>query len=156
MVGVLIDTILVCTATSLVILATRADQAGKQGVMITMEGFRIAFGEMGAQFLAIALVFFAFTTIVGWYYFGETNIKYLFSSKSAIRVYQAIVLFFIIFGSIQKVDLVWELTDMFNGLMVIPNIIGLFFLMGEVKELYGDFDAQRKRGEKLSYHYKYQ
>lgn len=156
MVGVLIDTIIVCTATSLVILATGANNAGKQGVMITMEGFRIAFGELGAQFLAIALVFFAFTTIIGWYYFGETNIKYLFKSKTALRIYQVIVLFFIIVGSVQKVDLVWELTDMFNGLMVIPNIIGLFFLLTEAREMLFDFDAQRRRGEKLTYHYKYQ
>lgn len=156
MVGVLIDTIVVCTATSLVILATGANNSGKVGVMITMEGFRIAFGEIGAQFLAVALVFFAFTTVIGWYYFGESNIKYLFKSKTALRIYQAIVLGFIIFGSVQKVDLVWELTDMFNGLMVIPNVIGLFILLSEVKELYNDFDGQRKRGEKLSYHYKYQ
>ncbi|MDO5027856.1 MAG: sodium:alanine symporter family protein [Bacillota bacterium] len=156
MVGVLIDTIVVCTATSLVILATGANNSGKEGVMITMEGFRIAFGEIGAQFLAIALVFFAFTTIVGWYYFGETNIKYLFKSKTALRVYQIIVLFFIVVGSVQKVDLVWELTDMFNGLMVIPNVIGLFILLSEAKELFDDFDSQRKRGERLTYHYKYQ
>lgn len=155
-VGVFIDTVVVCTATSLVILVTGANNSGKEGVMITMEGFRVAFGDTGAKFLAVALVFFAFTTIIGWYYFGETNIKYLFKSKVLLRAYQIIVLGFIIAGSIQKVDFVWELTDMFNGLMVIPNIIGLFFLLNESKKIFDDYDNQRKLGEKLSYNYKYE
>lgn len=155
-VGVFIDTVVVCTATSLVILVTGANYSGKEGVMITMEGFRIAFGETGSQFLAVALVFFAFTTIIGWYYFGETNIKYLFKSKFVLRAYQIIVLGFIIFGSVQKVDFVWELTDMFNGLMVIPNIVGLFFLLNESRKIFEDFDNQRKLGDNLSYNYKYE
>lgn len=155
-IGVFIDTIIVCTATSLVILVTGADKSGFEGAMITMEGFRIAFGNIGAQFLAVALVFFAFTTVVGWYYFGETNVKYLFKSKTVLRVYQIIVLGFIVAGSVQKVDFVWELTDMFNGLMVIPNIIGLFFLLKEGKKVFDDFDNQIKNGDRLSYNYKYE
>ncbi|WP_428842301.1 alanine/glycine:cation symporter family protein [Peptoniphilus catoniae] len=155
MIGVFIDTILVCTATSLVVLATDAHNSGKEGVMITMEAFRRAFGDTGAKFLAIALVFFAFTTIIGWYYFGESNTKYLFKSKSAIRVYQAIALCFMVLGSVQKVNFVWELTDLFNGLMVIPNIIGLFILLNEAKDMYRDFDLQVRSGEKLSYKYKH-
>lgn len=139
MVGVFVDTILVCTATAFVVLVTGADKSGKEGAMITMEGFKIAFGDTGAKFLAIALLFFAFTTIIGWYYFGLTNIKYLFKSKFVILIYQIIVIAFIILGSVQKVDLVWELTDMFNGLMVIPNVIGLLFLIKEAKNLSDDF-----------------
>ena len=153
MVGVLIDTLLVCSATSLVILATGADKAGKEGVMITMEAFNIAFGDIGSKFLAIALVFFAFTTIVGWYYFGLSNIKYLFKKKEIIIIYSLIVIGFIIIGSIQKVDLVWELTDMFNGLMVIPNIIALFILVNEARLLDKDFKSQLRQGRDLRYEY---
>ena len=153
MVGVFIDTILVCSATALVVLATGADKAGKAGVMITMEGFRVAFGDMGAKFLAIALIFFAFTTIVGWYYFGLSNIKYLFKSKAVRIIYPIIVLGFIIFGSVQKVDLVWELTDMFNGLMVIPNIIGLFVMLMEARAIFKDFNYQVKHNEILHFNY---
>ena len=153
MVGVFIDTILVCSATALVVLATGADKAGKAGVMITMEGFRVAFGDMGAKFLAIALIFFAFTTIVGWYYFGLSNIKYLFKSKAVRIIYPIIVLGFIIFGSVQKVDLVWELTDMFNGLMVIPNIIGLFVMLMEARAIFKDFNYQAKHNEILHFNY---
>ena len=153
MVGVLIDTGIVCTATALVILVTGADKAGKEGVMITMEAFNIAFGDLGAKFLAIALVFFAFTTIVGWYYFGLTNAKYLFPNKN-IFPYHVIVLFFLVMGALQKVDLVWELTDMFNGLMVIPNLLGLFFLLREAKTISEDFREQINKGQELYYDYK--
>jgi AGCS family alanine or glycine:cation symporter len=155
MIGVFIDTILVCSATALVILSTGAHNSGKEGVMITMHAFNEAFGAFGTKFLAIALCFFAFTTIIGWYYFGESNTKFLFKSKTAVRVYQIVVLCFIILGSVQKIEFVWELTDLFNGLMVIPNIIGLFILLKEAKIVYDDFDRQVKNGEKLSYNYDY-
>ncbi|CDZ74265.1 amino acid carrier protein [Peptoniphilus sp. ING2-D1G] len=154
MVGVFIDTILICTATAVVILATGANNSGKEGVMITMEGFNIAFGDIGSKFLAIALVFFAFTTIVGWYYFGETNAKFLTKSKTAIRIYQVLAVLFIVLGSLQKVEFVWQLTDLFTGLLVIPNVIGLLILLKEVKELYNDFDRQMDTTGTLKYNYK--
>ena len=86
-IGVFIDTILVCTATALAILLTGAYNLkganGKflEGAQLTQGGFKVAFGEGGAIFLAVCLAFFAFTTIIGWYYFGEANIKYLFGKK---------------------------------------------------------------------------
>lgn len=153
MVGVFIDTIVVCSATALIILSTGAQNSDFSGPAITMEGFRIAFGDIGAKFLAIALLFFAFTTIIGWYYFGETNIKFLFKSRSAIRVYQILVFVFIMIGTVLDVSLVWELADMFNGMMVIPNIIGLFILMNEAKKLNNDYDLQLKEGRELYYDY---
>lgn len=156
MVGVFIDTIVVCTATALVILVTGAHMSGQEGPMVTMEGFRIAFGDLGGKFLAVSLMFFAFTTIVGWYYFGEANIKFLFKNKSAVRFYQVAVLVFIVLGSTLKVELVWELADMFNAIMVIPNVIGLFILLKEAKVLFQDYDSQVKSGKALHYDYKYQ
>ncbi|MDO5717352.1 MAG: sodium:alanine symporter family protein [Tissierellia bacterium] len=156
MVGVFIDTIIVCTATALIVLSTGADQLGLQGPVVTQEAFRTAFGDGGAKFLAIALMFFAFTTIVGWYYFGEGNNKYLFNSKGAVRVYQGLVLVFIVLGSTLNVELVWELADMFNGVMVIPNVIGLFVLLKHAKMMYDDFDRQVQSGEALHYDYRYE
>lgn len=153
MVGVFIDTIIVCTATALIILATGAQNSNFEGPAVTMEGFRIAFGDLGAQFLALALLFFAFTTIIGWYYFGETNVKYLFNSKGAVRVYQVLVFIFIIVGTTLEVSLVWELADMFNGLMVIPNIIGLFILIKEAKRISSDYDQQMEEGKPLYFDY---
>lgn len=154
MVGVLIDTIVVCTATAMIILVSGAQNAGLKGAEVTQYAFETAFPGIGGKFLAIALLFFAFTTVVGWYYFGEANTKYLFKSKTAIRVYQVIVLIFIVVGSTREVDIVWEMADLFNGIMVIPNIIGLFFLLKEAKLLLTDFDDQLKSGKPLYYDYK--
>lgn len=157
MIAVFIDTGLVCTATAICILATGSHELGLAGVAITQEAFNIAFGPMGGQFLAVCLTFFAFTTVVGWYYFGENNVRFLFEGKkNAIRGYQVIVLVFIVFGSYQKVDLVWNMADMFNGIMVLPNIIALVLLMKHTKNLVNDYDQQLASGKELSYTYEFE
>jgi AGCS family alanine or glycine:cation symporter len=156
MIAVFIDTILVCSATAIVILSTGANNLGLVGVGVTQEAFNIAFGPIGEKFLAVCLTFFAFTTLVGWYYFGENNIRYLFKGKNSIRIYQIIVLIFIVLGSYQKVDFVWNLADMFNGIMVIPNLIAIFVLFKESKGMLEDYDEQNRKGERLHYDYKYQ
>lgn len=155
-VAVFIDTVLVCTATAVVILATGADKSGAVGVGITQEAFRIAFGPLGEKFLAICLTFFAFTTVIGWYYFGENNIRFLFKSKSSIKIYQLAILGFIVLGSYQQVDFVWSLADMFNGIMVIPNLIAIFMLFKESKTILSDYESQVARGEKLHYDYRFE
>lgn len=156
MIAVFIDTMLVCTATTLIILTTGAQNSGAEGAGITQEAFRIAFGPIGEKFLAICLTFFAFTTIIGWYYFGENNIRFLFKGKKALRIYQVIVLAFIVLGSFQKVDFVWNLADMFNGIMVIPNLIAVLFLLKESKAILEDYDSQMLSGKKLHYEYEYE
>ncbi len=156
MIAVFIDTILVCTATALVIIATGAQYSGAAAAGMTQMAFSTAFGPIGEKFLAICLTFFAFTTIVGWYYFGENNIRFLFKGKTAIRIYQAIVLVFIVLGSFQKVGLVWDLTDMFNGIMVIPNLIAILLMFKESKSIIQDYDTQLKNGKALNYKYPFQ
>lgn len=157
MVGVFIDTMVVCTATALIILVTESYKVeGIAGAQITMQAFNTAIPGIGGKFLAIALLFFAFTTVIGWYYFGEANIKYLFKSPIAVRIYQILVFGFIIIGTVLEIGFVWELADLFNGLMVIPNIIGLYILVKEAKKLTEDYDYQIKNGEALHYHYQYE
>ncbi len=156
MIAVFIDTILVCTATAIVILATGANNLDVVGVGVTQGAFNIAFGPIGEKFLAVCLTFFAFTTVVGWYYFGENNIRFLFKGKTAIRIYQVIVLLFIVLGSYQKVDFVWSLADMFNGIMVIPNLIAIFALFKESKTMLKDYDEQNQKGVRLKYEYEFQ
>ncbi|MGI6441132.1 MAG: alanine/glycine:cation symporter family protein [Peptoniphilaceae bacterium] len=150
MVGVVIDTGVVCTATALIILVTGAHESGLQAAMITQEAFARAFGNGGAIFLAISLTFFAFTTIIGWYYFGEANVRYLFGNK-ALTPYRILVCLFIIIGSslTGQIDLVWNLADMFNGIMVLPNLIALLVLLPQVKALVKDYDAQVRLDPKV-------
>ena len=158
MIGVFIDTILVCSATGIIITAAGTySHANLEGVMITMEAFSTAFGTFGSIMVAIALTFFALTTIIGWYFFGESNVKYLTNgSDGAIRAYQIIVIAFVVIGSLIDVTFAWELTDMFNGFMVIPNIIGLILLVPESKALFRDYDEQLASGNELTYFYEYQ
>lgn len=92
---------------------------------------------------------------MAWYYFGENNVKYLFKQRAALKVYQVMVMISIIVGATSNVSLVWEFADMFNGLMVIPNIIGLVFMIKEVKGLTKDFDQQNLSNEPLYFDYLY-
>ena len=141
--GVFVD-LLICTATALIILLTGAyAEPGLISVQITQRAFEETFGQAGVVFLAISLLIFAFTTIIGWYVFGEMNIRYLFKSK-AVYGFRVIVIACVFSATIFHADLIWELADTFNGLMVIPNVIAILILAPQVKKLYKRFLARRK------------
>ncbi len=121
-----IDTIVVCTMTGLVLIMTGAWDNGKTGAELTT----IAFGAGmpgGAYVVTIGLMLFAYSTILGWSYYGEKSIEYLFGRK-AVMPYRLIFVVFVGLGAIAKLNLVWNLSDTFNGLMAIPNLIGLLLL----------------------------
>ena len=141
MIGVFIDTFIVLTITALVVISTlyagngilasgAADGVNKANMA------QLAFGSVfgsgaGSAFVAVCLLFFAFSTIIGWNLFGRINMNYLFGKKSNL-IYSVIAVAFIFLGSLLSNDLVWELTDMFNNIMVIPNVIALIALGGLV------------------------
>ena len=141
MVGVFIDTFVVLTMTALVVISTLYAGNGilaggsADGVDKTNMGqlaFSSIFGsQFGNIFVAICLMFFAFSTILSWNFFGKVNVNYLFGKKATI-VYSIITVGFIFLGSCLSNDLVWELADMFNQLMVLPNAIALIALSGLV------------------------
>ena len=134
MMGVFIDTFIILTMTALVILSTGVLGNGQTGAELAQSAFNVGFGDFGNIFIAICMLFFAFTTIIGWYYFGEVNVRHLFGNK-AVKVYAVIVVIFVIIGSTLKVDLVWNMADMFNGLMVLPNLIALLACMKVVTSI---------------------
>jgi len=145
MIGVFIDTFIVLTMTALVILTSGVlGTTGADGQMLTatalaQAAFNHSFGAFGNAFVAICLLFFAFSTIIGWYFFGESNVKALFKgNKKATAAYGVIALVFIVVGSFQKVGLVWDMSDMFNGLMVIPNLLACLALSGIVAKFAKD------------------
>lgn len=139
--GVVIDTGVVCTLTALVILTTGSFSSGLFGAQLTQEGFTIGFGNFGTTFIAICLFFFALSTIISWYYFGEANVKYL-TGKKGISVYRGIVLIFIVVGTTINAEIIWELADTFNGLMVIPNLIALIGLSSLVIKVANDYEKK--------------
>ena len=141
MIGVFIDTFVVLTLNALVIISTLYTADGPlasgyvgdiTGVLgktnLAQTAFGVVFGESaGNMFVAVCLFFFAFSTILSWNLFGKINVAYLFGKKSTV-VYTVLALVFIFLGTMMSNDLVWELSDMFNNLMVIPNAIALFAL----------------------------
>ena len=122
--GVFIDTFVVLTLTGLVLITSGLIPDGLTGTALTQAAFSQAFGGFGPVFIAICMFFFAFSTIIGWYFFGQSNFKALFGEK-ALPVYSVIVVVFILVGSTLKVDLVWAMADFFNGLMAVPNLLAL-------------------------------
>ena len=129
--GVFIDTFVVLTLTGLVLITSGLIPEGLTGTALTQAAFSQAFGGFGPVFIAICMFFFAFSTIIGWYFFGQSNFKALFGEK-ALPVYSVIVVVFILIGSTLKVDLVWAMADFFNGLMAVPNLLALLALSGVV------------------------
>ncbi|WP_027701202.1 alanine/glycine:cation symporter family protein [Metaclostridioides mangenotii] len=140
MMGVFIDTFVILNLTALVIITTRSvtPDASLIGTALTQAGFSSVFGKFGDIFIAICMFFFAFSTIIGWYFFGEANIKYLFGAKS-VKVYAVLVCVCVLLGTLGEVSIVWTMSDMFNGLMVIPNLIALLALTGTVKAVHNDY-----------------
>ena len=139
MIGVFIDTFVVLTMTALVVISTLYANGGPLSAVGAADGFSksdlmqkafsTVFGtELGSIFVAVCLLFFAFSTILSWNFFGKLNVESLFGKKLPVLIYSLIAIVFIFLGSILSNDLVWELADMFNNLMVIPNVIALFAL----------------------------
>lgn len=140
MMGVFIDTFVILNLTALVIITTRSvtPDGSIIGTALTQAGFSAVFGKFGDIFIAICMFFFAFSTIIGWYFFGEANIRYLFGAK-AVKVYGILVCICVLLGTLGEVSIVWTMSDMFNGLMVIPNLIGLLALTKVVKAVHKDY-----------------
>ena len=156
MVGVFIDTFVVLTMTALVVISTLYTSDGvlvsgaADGIEKTNMA-QLAFGKVfgsgfGGGFVAICLLFFAFSTILGWNLFGKINMEYLFGRKS-VPVYSLIAIVFIFLGSLLSNDFVWELTDMFNQLMVIPNVIALISLTSIVTATARSGEEEWKRNK---------
>ncbi len=142
MISVFLDTFVILNLTVFSILTTGVLDSGKQGTALTQAAFTKAFGGFGDIFVAVCLFFFAFSTILGWHFFGEVNVKYLFGEKAS-KVYSLLVICFVVVGSTLKVDLVWNLSDFFNGLMVIPNAIALWALSGIVVKICREFGKNK-------------
>jgi AGCS family alanine or glycine:cation symporter len=125
-----IDTIVVCSMTGIALLVTGAWTSGLNGAPLTQLAFTTGLGgEWGGWVVTISLAMFAFSTILGWSYYGEKSIEFLVGAK-AIFPYRLAFVVAIFFGAVRSLDFVWTLSDVMNGLMALPNLIGLLFLSG--------------------------
>lgn len=134
----LVDTLIICTLTALMIVLTGAWQSGIKGVGMTVEAMstglgRIGLGNLGGHVVALGLIMFAFSTIISWSYYGTTAANYLLGEKF-IRPYQYLFGLFVLFGSVWGIDIVWHFVDMVITFMTIPNLIAIVLLSPVVKE----------------------
>ncbi len=154
MIGVFISTFLICLSTVMINITSGAYNSSipaiemsKEATIMTQNSFAAGFGSLGGMFLSICLSFFALTTIVGWYFFAEANVKFVFNSKPiTINIFKAIALIALILGTVMDATFAWQLADMFMGMMAVPNIVALFFLSKEVKEILEDYDRCLEEG----------
>ena len=140
MTGTFFDTIVVCTITGLAIASsgmlgqTGADGQALQGVQLTMAAFSSALGPAGSYLVSVGIVLFAFSTILGWEYHGEKAFEYIVPRRGPIMAYRIIFSLIVYVGATQALDLVWNISDIMNALMAVPNLISLIVLSGTIKE----------------------
>ena len=148
--GVYFDTCLVCTATAFLILLYPGIEYGKgslQGIRLTQAALTSQIGSIGTVFLIVAIFLFGYSSVIGNYYYGETNIQYLIPKKWAVNVYRVIVCIFVYIGSVMNLDLVWGLADVTMGIMSLLNLIAIIGLSGVVYVVLKDYVKQHKQGK---------
>lgn len=152
MTGTFIDTIIICTMTGLVLVVSGVWTGDLNGAAMTQAAFAMAFPAMAKYLLMIGLVLFAFTTILGWNYYGERCIEYLFGTKS-IMPYRLVFIGLVASGAFLKLETIWVLADIVNGLMAIPNLIALLGLSGvvvaETKAYFTYWEKVRSRKKRI-------
>lgn len=147
---VFFDTIVICTLTALAVLTTGAHTvSGLEGVRVTMFAFESVFGRFGGYVVSIGLVLFAFSTLLGWSVYGCRVAEYL-GGKRFKTVYKFIFLVVVFIGSVSSVQLVWDLSDTFNGLMALPNLIGVLFLSPLVFKITNNYKRRVWKHENIS------
>ena len=116
---------------------------------LVSEAFGKTYGAFGAKFIAVAILLFAFSTVLGWSIYGTKAVEYLLGEK-AVRIYKAVFVIFIVCGATMKLELAWDLSDTFNGLMAIPNLIGVLTLSGTVRKITKNYTDRKFRGKDLA------
>ncbi len=149
MMGTFIDTIIVCTMTALVLIVTGVWNGGLKGAALSAAGFDAAFPGFGGQFLAIAITIFAFTTILGWAYYGEKCWEYLVGTSVEVP-YRVLWTLFVLVGAVTQLDFVWLVADTLNAFMALPNLISLLLLSPVVVRLTQEYWAKYERDRKLA------
>ncbi|WP_417029007.1 alanine/glycine:cation symporter family protein [Cloacibacillus evryensis] len=138
-ISVFIDTFCVLNMTAFVIFVTGAIDGHTSGIALTQKAFSIGLGQLGVPFVALCLFFFAFSTVIGWYFYGEQNIIVLCGEKGLLP-YRLIVVIFLVLGSVLQLDLAWQLADFFNGIMVFPNLVALLGLASIVSKQLNEYE----------------
>ncbi|MDE5672499.1 MAG: alanine:cation symporter family protein, partial [Duncaniella sp.] len=153
--GVYTDTLLVCTATAFIILCSGIFMDGHDGIVLTQHAIDAGLGTdsgIGSTFVSIAIFFFAFTSIIANYYYGETNIRFIRNNDTIINVYRLLVGGIVYAGAVMSLDLVWGFADITMALMTLCNLAAIVMLGKYAVRLLKDYRDQRRRGLDPVYH----
>ncbi|MFF3022230.1 alanine/glycine:cation symporter family protein [Gottfriedia sp. NPDC057948] len=145
--GVIVDTFIICSSTAMIVLVSGVYKTSElSGIPLTQESLRVSLGDFAATFVSISVFLFALSTIMGNYYYGESNISFMKHSKKSIYLYRFAVIGMVLFGALYSADLIWSLADIFMGLMVLVNLYAITRLAKVVKALLKDYVSQKKQG----------
>lgn len=146
------DTIIICTCTALIILCSGVFDNGHNGIELTQDALNHEIGAIGSSFVTIAIFFFAFTSIVGNYYYGETNIQFMTKKRWVIYIYRIAVGAMVMIGAVSQLDFAWALADITMGLMTLCNIAAILVLGKYAIRLLDDYRNQKLKGYDPTYH----
>ncbi|MCM1054415.1 MAG: amino acid carrier protein [Bacteroides sp.] len=147
MLQVFFDTVVMCTMTALTLLVTGGDKIAADGISNAVYSFGSIFGDFSAGFVAIAITVFAVTTAAGWSVYGSSSLEYLMGGKKGRRLYLIVFALAAVVGATVKIELVWQLSDLLNGLMAMPNLPAVLILSSEVEK--ASFGADEKKRKKI-------
>lgn len=149
--GVFFDTMLVCTSTAIMILlysGLKFGDSAPQGVQVTQTALNEHLGSAGGIFLTVAITLFAYSSVIGNYYYGQSNIEFLSKNKVVLFIFRCLVVVLVFVGAVIKTQTVWDTADLFMGLMAIVNLISIIGLSNIALAVMRDYQAQRKSGKK--------
>ena len=149
--AVFTDTLLICTCTAIIILCSGVYTSGESGIRLTQLSLESEIGAAGSAVVSVAVFFFAFTSIVSNYYYGETNLRFIKDSDTAVNVYKFAVSAMVVTGAVTSLDLAWGLADIFMGLMTLVNLTALAFLWKYAVILLKDYEQQKRLGRNPVY-----
>ena len=149
MLGVFIDTPIVCTSTAIIILLSgQLNSVGLTGVELTQVSMVYVLGDWGKYFISVAIFFFAFTTIIANYYYAETNLKFITKKKVYLLIYRLLLLCVIMLGALAEVPFIWQLADLSNCCMAAINLVAILLLSNQAAEVLKDYERKVKAGDK--------
>ena len=152
--GVFTDTLVICSCTAFIILVSNPADASLNGIQLTQAAFTEQVGSLGSVFVAIAILLFAFSSIIGNYYYGEANIRFISRRPIYLWLYRILVSCMVMCGAVMSLDLAWSLADVTMGLMTICNLIAIVLLSRQALWLLRDYTAKRKRCSNPTFHKK--
>ena len=151
--GVYFDTLVVCSATAFIILLANPEFGGdREGITLTQDSLASQVGDWGVPFLMVVIFFLAFSSILGNSYYGEANIRFLRESPVALRVFRVLVILAVLGGCLGSVDLIWNMADLFMGVMATINLIAIIPLSGLAVALLQHYLRQKAKGHNPVFH----